>query len=1187
MSSEKLDRDYEGKLLALHHHAQQLATATTMDEIMNHTLDAMELSLGFSSADFSIVDAGKRCLHLRGRRGSSPSFSELPLDGPGISVKTANTGKTILIVDARGEDAYVDDEGRAGKEATPVKLSELAVPVILDDAVVVVLNVESDRPSAFTNVDQRLLETLASHVASSLGRLQREEKLRESEEKYRSLFDRMLDGVYRSTREGRFVDVNPAFVKMFGYSSKQEMLNIIDIKRELYFSPEERGSHILDKGQEQVQAYRMRRKDGSEIWVEDHGGYVHDEQGNIIYHEGILRDISERAHMEKVLQESEMKYRAIVENSPNMIGIFQDGVLKYVNNVAVLKLGWTFEELVSPSFDPIENVVSQKFRSLLKENIGKRLRGEDVAPYEISLTRKDGSEVPVLVRGAKIIYSKKPAIEFAFNDIAERKRMEEELSRSSQFLGSVVENAYVWLDVLDNEQNVLVWNKAAEVTSGYSREEVLGHGKVWEWLYPDQEYRKQTIETVNDVLQSGRTDVDSETRIKRKDGQTRIISWNERALTDQDGKTIGTIAIGHDITERKRMEEEIRNLARFPSENPNPVLRLKKDGVILVANPASKLLLQEWGSEVGQVAPKFWRDLVTDLLSTGQSKNLDIESGGKSYTFLVKPIVESEYVNLYGRDITERKKMRDELKVSEARYRTLFEKSPIGIHLSTFDGKVISMNEAMQAVAGYSIEELQKISIAEMYESSDERKTMLEMLERYDTLVNYQARLVRKDGTSFDALLNISRVRFGDQDLVQTACLDITERQRMEARLRFLHEHTLQLSSAQTLDEIVKYTLFAMKFSVGSDFCDFNLVEGDLLVCKGSTATGKLPPVQNNGLGIIAKTAREKVTLRIGDTSKEPTYLDRNRPKWTGPPTMLSELATPVLVKNQVVAVLNVEKAQPNSFTEQDQEILETLASHVASALHRLSQEEKLREHSEHLEELVQVRTKELRSAERMATIGELATMVAHDLRNPLQGIATATYNLKKHTGKRIDRVSKEMYEIIEQDIKHSDRIVGDLLDFSKEVHLDMKETDAQATTKSALAHVKIPKRIRVVNSTKSLPKMMADAEKMRRVLINLIENAIDAMPKRGKLTIESRESDGGVEISLSDNGTGMSKETLERIWSPLFTTKAKGIGLGLPIAKRLVEAQGGSITVQSKQGTRTTFTIRIPKAPTKNKERA
>ena len=136
--------------------------------------------------------------------------------------------------------------------------------------------------------------------------------------------------------------------------------------------------------------------------------------------------------MEKALQESEEKYRAIVENSPNMIGIFQDGVLKYINNVAILRLGWTYEELISPSFDPIENVVSQKSKSLLKENVGKRLRGEDVAPYEITLTRKDDSEVPVLVRGTKIIYNQKPAIEFVFDDITERKLAENTLTRSEK-----------------------------------------------------------------------------------------------------------------------------------------------------------------------------------------------------------------------------------------------------------------------------------------------------------------------------------------------------------------------------------------------------------------------------------------------------------------------------------------------------------------------------------------------------------------------------------------------------------------------------------------------------------------------------------------------------------------------------------------------------------------------------------
>jgi PAS domain S-box-containing protein len=121
--------------------------------------------------------------------------------------------------------------------------------------------------------------------------------MRESEERYHSLFDRMMDGIYRSSHEGRFIDINPALVKMFGYSSKEEMLNI-DIKKELYFSPEERGSHILDTGKEETEVYRMRRKDGSEIWVEDHGYYVHDEQGNILFHEGILRDVTERVRAE-------------------------------------------------------------------------------------------------------------------------------------------------------------------------------------------------------------------------------------------------------------------------------------------------------------------------------------------------------------------------------------------------------------------------------------------------------------------------------------------------------------------------------------------------------------------------------------------------------------------------------------------------------------------------------------------------------------------------------------------------------------------------------------------------------------------------------------------------------------------------------------------------------------------------
>ena len=147
-------------------------------------------------------------------------------------------------------------------------------------------------------------------------REQMNEALRESEFRYRTLFENMIDGIYRSTPEGKFVEVNPAMVKMFGYSSEQEMLNI-DIKKELYFAPEERGSHILDTGQEEIESYRMRRKDGSEIWVEDHGYYIHDEQGKIIFHGGMLRDITERKRSEEAIRESESQ----LKESQNMAGL--------------------------------------------------------------------------------------------------------------------------------------------------------------------------------------------------------------------------------------------------------------------------------------------------------------------------------------------------------------------------------------------------------------------------------------------------------------------------------------------------------------------------------------------------------------------------------------------------------------------------------------------------------------------------------------------------------------------------------------------------------------------------------------------------------------------------------------------------------------------------------------------------
>jgi PAS domain S-box-containing protein len=222
----------------------------------------------------------------------------------------------------------------------------------------------------------------------------------------------------------------------------------------------------------------------------------------------------------------------------------------------------------------------------------------------------------------------------------------------------------------------------------------------------------------------------------------------------------------------------------------------------------------------------------------------------------------------------------------------------------------------------------------------------------------------------------------------------------------------------------------------------------------------------------------------------------------------------------------------------------------------------------------------QLFKSERLAAIGELAAMIGHDLRNPLTGITGAAYYLKTKFGKRMDVKAKEMLEIIEKDIEYSNKIINDLLEYSRELKLELIGTTPKSIMRETLPLVTVPENIRVVNLTKNKPRMKADVEKMKRTFANMIKNAFDAMPIGGTLTIRSRKVNANVQIVFSDTGVGMSKQVLDKLWRPLFTTKAKGMGFGLPICKRIVEAHGGKISVETTVGKGTTFTIIVPIEP-------
>ncbi|MGA2626732.1 MAG: PAS domain S-box protein [Candidatus Bathyarchaeia archaeon] len=660
---------YDEKLMALHKHALQLSSATNIEEITKYTLDAAEFTLGFDRADICLVENGY--LKLKGIRGAPVAFSVMPLNGPGIKVRAANSKSTVRVSDTRKDAEYVDGKGFDWK-GPPTSLSELAVPVMIDDQTAAVLNVESTQPDKFTDDDQILLETLAIHVASDLRHLRDIETLRKSEQRFHGLLELLRVGVC----------------------------------------------------------------------------------------------------------------------------------------------------------------------------------------------------------------------------------------------------------LLDQKGSVLVWNKAAEEISGYSREEVVGQDKIWHWLFPNDQYRNEVMVNVNTIIANRLHGENFETKIRRKDGEIKIVSWNFQAIFDDNNRMTGSVALGRDVTDEVRMQEELER----------------------------------------------------------RSKHLE-------------ELVDERTLSL---------------SESEERLYAIIQGSPEGIVVIDSNGNIAECNHAaLQLYKSPSRDQLIGRNLVDLVAKKDRENALRVFKEvaRAEIMTHLRFTMLRNDGQEYPAEISLSIVRDAAGSLIVYVAIvrDLTEQNEIQERLQ---------------------------------------------------------------------------------------------------------------------------------------------------------------------------------KAERMAVIGETVAMVGHDLRNPLQGISGAAYLLRQKFGSTADPETLEMLRLIEMGVGRADNIVKELLDYSREIRLELTETNAKTITEAALLQVRIPENVTVRDLTYDKPRLLIDAAKIERVFVNLVGNAIDAMSKGGELTITCAEAGEILEVQFSDSGEGIRDDVMRNLWKPLNTTKSKGMGLGLAICKRIVEAHGGSIEVKSILGKGSTFTIRLPIKP-------
>ncbi len=296
------------------------------------------------------------------------------------------------------------------------------------------LQVRNDGTQAWLRTSKVPLHDKDGNVIGVLGtyediteRKQAEKALIESETKYRDLIESMPDGYYRCAPKGKYIEANPAFAKMLGYTL-EELLQL-DISRQLCFEPSE--WKALQKGSQfssQTDTYRLRRKDGSEIWLEDHARCVQDDNGNILYHEGICRDITERKRAEESLE----RQRLLFENSADIIMYirYSDGKIIEANRAAEILYGYSQKELLTKT---IFDIRSPQARGLVREQMDEAY--SEGLLMETMHQRKDGTLLPVEVRSRGLMIEGERILVSIIRDLTERKLLQEQLLRAQKLEG--------------------------------------------------------------------------------------------------------------------------------------------------------------------------------------------------------------------------------------------------------------------------------------------------------------------------------------------------------------------------------------------------------------------------------------------------------------------------------------------------------------------------------------------------------------------------------------------------------------------------------------------------------------------------------------------------------------------------------------------------------------------------------
>lgn len=548
-----------------------------------------------------------------------------------------------------------------------------------------------------------------------------------------------------------------------------------------------------------------------------------------------------------------------------------------------------------------------------------------------------------------------------------------------------------------------------------------------------------------------------------------------------------------------------------------------------------------------------------DRALSGESLTLEACAGDKAlsrhyFEISHNPVRDSHGeitgVAVYARDLTEYKRTKKALLKSEEKCHLLINNANEPI-IVVQDGLLKFVNHAAFGMwGGFSERELIDRPIPEFIHPDDRGMVVENYLRRMAKEASpprYSFRVVTREGIVKWVEINVVLIEWQGKPATLNFLTDITSRKQAEEALRESEEKWRSLVSALPdyillLDREGRILFlnhyaegFTEKEIIGcSVYKFFSMQSGELIKKEIAECqkTGRIRKFEHTAVG-------DHGIMRVYES-----YL------------------VPLLEKNNVTGFLGISR----------------------DITGRKRDEEALQRYSENLKDLVEERTKQLQQATHLAALGEMATMVGHDLRNPLQVVISMVYLAKEMlTSAQTPQVdghitATEILDDIEKSCSYMNQIISDLQSYAGPLNLELAKTDIHQLICNAISFLEIPDGVEVsVEVEDGLPEITIDPEKIKRVIINLVNNSIQSMSKGGHIAITAIRKGDSVVLTIRDEGAGIPNEYIPKLFLPLFTTKSKGIGLGLTICKRLVEAHRGNIDVTSKANAGTEVTIKIP----------